>query len=104
MIYERMVSRRTIRRYQQRPVPKDVLTRCVDAARLSPSSGNRQPLKYVVVDDERLLTDVFGTMRWAGYLPPDLKPTEDVMPRAYIVVLLDKNISQRTDHEQESLQ
>jgi len=99
MIYDKIVNRRTIRRYQKRDVPKEVLIRCVDAARLSPSAANRQPLKYVIVDDAKLLKAVFSALRWAGYLPAEFKPTEEEMPRAYIVILLDKNISQKADND-----
>jgi len=99
MIYEKIITRRTIRRFQRKEVPKEILIRCVDAARLSPSSANRQPLKYVIVNDERLLKDVNATLRWAGYLPPELKPTVEEMPGAHIVLLLDKSISQKADHD-----
>ena len=73
--------------------------KCVDAARLSPSAMNRQPLKYVIVNDEKLLSEVFNTTSWAGYLP-DYGPTEEEMPRAYIVVLLDREI--RKNHDKSS--
>jgi nitroreductase len=98
MIYEKIVTRRTIRRYTKSRVPKDVLTRCVDAARLSPSGMNRQPLKYIIVDNEKLLAEVFSTTSWAGYLP-DYKPTEEEMPQAYIIVLLDKEIRENCGHD-----
>jgi nitroreductase len=98
MIYEKIVVRRTIRRYTKESVPKDVLEKCVDAARLSPSGMNRQPLKYIIVDDEKLLEKVFGTTSWAGYLP-DYEPSEEEMPRAYIIVLLDKEIRKNCGHD-----
>ena len=98
MIYEKIVTRRTIRRYTKSRVPKDVLTRCVDAARLSPSGMNRQPLKYIIVDNEKLLAEVFSTTSWAGYLP-DYKPTEEEMPQAYIIVLLNKEIRENCGHD-----
>jgi nitroreductase len=98
MIYEKIVERRTIRRYTKESVPKDVLEKCVDAARLSPSGMNRQPLKYIIVDDEKLLEKVFGTTSWAGYLP-DYEPSEEEMPRAYIIVLLDKEIRKNCGHD-----
>ena len=82
----------------QTVVPKEVLSKCVDAARLSPSGANRQPLKYVIVDDQDLLGEVFNTLSWAGYLP-DYGPRLDEMPRAYIVILLDKNIRQDAGHD-----
>ena len=49
VIHEKIISRRSIRKYAQKPVPKETLVRCLDAARLSPSAANRQPLKYVAV-------------------------------------------------------
>jgi len=98
MIYEKIKSRRTIRKYAPKAVPQEVLLRCVDAARLSPSGANRQPLKYVIVDDKELIKEVFSTLRWAGYLP-DYQPKEHEMPRAYIVITLDKSISENPGHD-----
>jgi nitroreductase len=98
MIYEKIVERRTIRKYTKESVPKDVLVRCVDAARLSPSGMNRQPLKFVIVNDAKLLAEVFKTTSWAGYLP-DYGPSEEEMPRAYIIVLLDKEIRKNYGHD-----
>jgi len=98
MIYEKIVERRTIRKYTKEPVPKDVLDKCVDAARLSPSGMNRQPLKYIIVNDEKLLAEVFSTASWAGYLP-DYQPSKEEMPRAYIIVLLDKEIRKNCGHD-----
>jgi len=98
MIYEKIASRRTIRKYKQKNVPKEVLVRCVDAARLSPSGANRQPLKYIIINDEELLEPVFSTLRYAGYLP-DYKHSEDEKPKAYIVMLLDKTISKDPGHD-----
>ncbi len=98
MIYEKIAGRRTIRKFNKESVPKDVLVKCVDAARLSPSGMNRQPLKYVIVNDEKLLTEVFTLTSWAGYLP-DYGPSEEEMPRAYIVVLLDTKIRENPGHD-----
>ena len=98
MIYEKITSRRTVRKYAQKDVPREVLLRCVDAARLSPSGANRQPLKYVIVSDQELTKEVFGTLNWAGYLP-DYQPSEQEMPRAYIVIIIDKSIHENPGHD-----
>jgi nitroreductase len=98
MIYEKIAKRRTVRKYTKKPVPRDVLIKCVDAARLSPSGMNLQPLRYIIVNDEELLTEVFNTISWAGYLP-DYGPGEEEMPRAYIVILLDRKIRQNPGHD-----
>jgi nitroreductase len=98
MIHEKIISRRSIRKYAQKPVPKETLVRCIEAARLSPSGANRQPLKYVVVNDEDLLTKVFQATRWAGYLP-EWGPSVDEAPQAYVAILLDTNISKSPGHD-----
>jgi len=98
MIYEKIKNRRTIRKYARKDVPEEVLLKCVDAARLSPSGANRQSLKYIIVNDQELLKEVFNTLSWAGYLP-DYKPSEEEMPRAYVVILLDKSLRKNPGHD-----
>ena len=44
-------TRRSIRKYKDVPVPEDKLAMVLEAGRLSPSAGNRQPRKFVVVTD-----------------------------------------------------
>ncbi|MCX5705478.1 MAG: nitroreductase family protein [Candidatus Omnitrophica bacterium] len=46
--------RRSTRKYTSRPVPKEAMTRCLEAARLAPSACNSQPWHFIVVDDEAL--------------------------------------------------
>ncbi len=44
--------RQSTRRYAPgRRIPRDVLDRCLEAARLAPSACNSQPWSFVVVDD-----------------------------------------------------
>lgn len=45
-----MRDRRSIRRYLERPVPRDVLLRLLDAARWAPSAHNRQPWRFAVLE------------------------------------------------------
>jgi len=45
-------ERRSIRAYQNRPLPEDVLREVLEAARLAPSARNRQEWRFVVVQDE----------------------------------------------------
>ncbi len=52
--YEVIRTRRSIRSYKPDPIPKEVLTRVLDAARIAPSGSNRQPWKFIVVKDEEL--------------------------------------------------
>ena len=90
-IYETVISRRSIRRFKDKPVPRQVLERCINAARLAPSAGNRQPLEYIIVDDEQLLPQVFSTLQWAVYVRPKGDPPAGRKPTAYIAVLKNSN-------------
>lgn len=51
---ELVKKRRSVRRYSRRPVPRDSIDRCLEAARLAPSTCNAQPWYFIVVDDEKL--------------------------------------------------
>jgi nitroreductase len=57
-------SRRSIRNFTDRTVPKEALIRCLEAARLAPSACNSQPWTFVVADDpevkNRLAKAAFG--------------------------------------------
>ena len=91
-LYEAIVARRSIRRFKNIPVSYEALERCVNAARLAPSGANLQPWEYIIVDEERLLNEVFGTLKWAGYITPRGDPPPGERPKAYVVALVNKNI------------
>ena len=44
-------SRHSVRDYAATPVSRDIIDRCLEAARLSPSACNSQPWKFIVIDD-----------------------------------------------------
>ncbi len=48
---ETMRRRRTVRDFSDRPVPRDVIERCLLAAGTAPNGANRQPWRFVVVGD-----------------------------------------------------
>ncbi|MDP2423570.1 MAG: nitroreductase family protein [Bacteroidales bacterium] len=54
-------TRQSVRRYDPRPVEKEKLLQCLEAARLAPSASNSQPWYFVVVDDPELKNKVAGT-------------------------------------------
>jgi nitroreductase len=58
MVLEAIVKRKSIRRYQQKDIPEDVLQEIFEAARLAPSASNRQPWKFVIVQDKELKEEV----------------------------------------------
>ncbi len=91
--YETIKKRRSIRRFKDEEVPKEVLKKCVNAARLSPTAANLQPLKFITVQED--LEEVFEHTSWAGYL--DWEPTEEEMPRAYVAIVKKEDSGWETD-------
>jgi nitroreductase len=53
--YLAIASKRDGRRYADRPVPADVVERILDAGRLSGSSRNRQPWRFLVAERRELV-------------------------------------------------
>ncbi len=47
-------KRRSVRRYSDRPVPKEDILKCLEAARLAPSGCNSQPWHFIVIDEPAL--------------------------------------------------
>ena len=53
--FEVLKKRRSIRRFQDKPVPREVVESLLEAAFLSPSSHNKRPWHFVVVDAKEKL-------------------------------------------------
>jgi len=53
-LYEVMRTRRSIRSYKADPIPEEVLNRVLEAARIAPSGSNRQPWRFILVQDEKV--------------------------------------------------
>ncbi len=85
---------RSYRRFfQEKEIKTQELELMVEAARYSASSRNIQPLKFILSNSKELNDKIFTTLAWAGYLTEWDGPVEGERPSAYIIQLLDKNIS-----------
>lgn len=51
-------QRKSVRTYADKPVPRDVIKRCIETARLAPSACNSQPWSFIVVDDPALKSEL----------------------------------------------
>jgi nitroreductase len=75
-----IASKRDERRYADRPIPDEVVTRILDAGRLSGSSTNKQDWEFVVVSDHDAVAD-------AVYAPNNVRTAALVVaivcPRAF---------------------
>ena len=91
--YEAIKKRSSIRKFKDKSVEKEILRKCVNAARLSPTAANIQPLKFITITNQ--LEEVFSYTSWAGYV--DWSPDKEEMPRAYIAILKDEEKGWDTD-------
>ena len=68
-----MRSRKSVRWFKQLPVPRDILDQAVAAAALAPSSCNRQPFEFRLIDDPVLVRKVaaspMGTEGFSENIP-----------------------------------
>ncbi|MAC68650.1 MAG: nitroreductase family protein [Gammaproteobacteria bacterium] len=52
--YNMVRSRRTVRDFSNKPVPKEIIENCLRAAGTAPSGANHQPWHFVVISDPEL--------------------------------------------------
>ncbi len=91
-IYEAIKKRRSIRKFEQKAVPTEIIEKLIDCGRLSASAANLQPIKYAIINEKADVDAIFPLTKWAGYLENGA-PTEDEAPTAYIAVIGDGEIS-----------
>ena len=88
-IRDALLNRRSIRKFEQKRIPEKDLEMLIDYARIAATGANLQPLKFVLVEREELLGQVFSCTKWAGYLP-EAAPQPGEEPMAYIAILTDQ--------------
>lgn len=47
-------TRQSVRQYLKKPIEREKVERCLEAARLAPSTNNSQPWRFVVIDEPKL--------------------------------------------------
>lgn len=52
---EAIMTRRSIRKFTNQPVPEELIRAILEAAMMAPSAGNQQPWHFIVVRDKRIL-------------------------------------------------
>ncbi len=50
-VYEAIAARKSVRKFQDKDVPEEIISRLLEAARIAPSASNRQEWRFVVVRD-----------------------------------------------------
>ena len=95
MIRDLIIKNRSFRRFDSTvKIKKEQVENWIELARFSASGRNMQPLKYLICTDEKINENVFPCLGWAGYLADWPGPRKEERPVAYIVVMLDKELSE----------
>ncbi|WP_243270072.1 nitroreductase family protein [Thermanaerosceptrum fracticalcis] len=79
--------------YEDLTVSQETLLELVDLGRLSPTGGNKQPLKFIISWEKEKNELIYPTLAWAGYLTDWAGPEAGERPAAYIIILEDKDIN-----------
>jgi len=100
-LHELVRKNRSYRRFNGgRTVSGSELLDLIELARLSASGANKQPLKFFLSWEEETNDIIFPKLHWAGYLEDWDGPSEGERPTAYIIILLDKEVSQNSFQDQ----
>ena len=67
-VYEAVRTVLAVRKYQERPVPPDVVRRIVEAGWLTASARNSQPWHFIVVEDRETLRQMGALARTGPYI------------------------------------
>ncbi|OGD55345.1 hypothetical protein A3K78_07015 [Candidatus Bathyarchaeota archaeon RBG_13_52_12] len=65
---EVLEKRRSIRKYKDTPIPKEKILKILEAARIAPSAGHRQPWHFVVVENKETIKKL-AKQEWAAEAP-----------------------------------
>lgn len=95
MDFENLVFKtRSFRRFDEEfRIETEILKKLINLARLSPSAANRQPLKYLIINERDKCDLVYPSLAWAGYLQDWGGPVKGERPSAYIIILGDTSIT-----------
>ena len=67
-VSEAIRTKRAIRKFQEKPLPDDVVKSILNAGRRSQSSKNEQGWQFIAIRDKEILRDLSECGQWAGHL------------------------------------
>ena len=75
-----ILSRRSIRRYEKKDISEEVLQQILEAGRQAPSAANRQPIRFVIVNDHDILKNLCDNLinRFVKYAPVAIVGCADI--------------------------
>ena len=75
-----ILTRRSIRHYENKDIPEKVLQQILETGRQAPSAANRQPIHFVIVNDHDILKDLCDNLitRFVKYAPVAIVGCADI--------------------------
>ena len=93
MLKDLLLNNRSYRRFfEDETVSYEVLKELIDLARITPSTVNSQPLRFMLVNTPEENKKVFECLAWAGLLKDWKGPSEGERPSAYVIILCDLSV------------
>lgn len=65
---EAIKERRSIRKYVEKEIPKEILTDLIDCARLAPTGNNKQAWKFVVITDQGIRENIASEAQYGRFI------------------------------------
>ena len=67
-VSEAIRTKRAVRKFQDKPLPEDVILTILNAGRRSQSSKNEQTWRFIAIQEKVILKDLSTCGEWAGHL------------------------------------
>jgi nitroreductase len=65
---EALRERRSVRVYEKKPIPKDLIESVIDAGRLAPTANNVQPWEFIVVTEAGVRRQIAELTDWGKFI------------------------------------
>ena len=67
-VFEAIQGRRSIRAFESREVPEELVERLIEAARWAPSAGNIQPWEFIIVRKQEIKRKLAEAALWQSFI------------------------------------
>lgn len=84
-VHEMIITRRSIRNFQDRHVEKEMIAKVIDSARFAPSAKNSQSTQFIVIQEKTLLRRIaVTTAEWLGKVARQLR--NPILRKLYLLM------------------
>lgn len=88
---ELLEKRRSVRKFQEKKVPVDLINKIIDDSTKAPNAGNNQPWKFIVISDKKLIRQMSDDSK--ASILADIKKNSDSAFKIYEKRLQNQNFN-----------